>query len=877
MVLTGLSINGSILSINAEELSTETYIFDDGPSIRVGEEMHTVIIPGEEPEQYCFVPEQSGIYHFYSIGAEDTYGYLYDEEMNLLAEDNDSGTDLNFLIVAELQEGMTYYLCSDLFMEGETEITSVIEMENVEVSYDLPEDTSAILEDDTDTGDVEEVAEQEIENNGATASGKLTDTMSWKLLNGVLTISTTAKEEEMPGLWGNANPWYSMKTQIKRVVINKGVISIGNYGFDGCTALTQVTLPDGLRFIEGGSFRECTSLKQLQLPDSLQSVYSSAFENSAIERFTIRAGSKRYTVKDGILYNKAMTVIELIPPKKTGEYRIPSTVTTIRSYTFRETSLSKIIIPDSVVKIWNGAFYGCESLETVSIGKGVSEIPESAFANCKCLKTVVLPNREIKIQVWAFAGCVSLDTIQGGEHITEIGASAFADCPIANIPAGLKIAQISSGGYMNNSKIKRLTVPRSVVSIQYYAFKNCSDLTTVTMSNHVTDIQYGAFKDCTKLVNIQFSNSIQVLGARAFDNTEWYKKQPKGLVYAGSMVYSYKGGMASNAKLTLKKGVTGIAVGAFEDQKNLRAVSIPSGVKNINTGAFLNCNSLKQIELPSSVESIGYAAIGFNRVDYGEGIDYADYYYNTEYAYRNLQERRGIDYETGINNLSLYYIRRIPGVVIIADKGSVGERYAKAYGITYRERTTYTIQYVLNGGRNASDNPINYKKNGATVTLKTPTRNGYTFAGWYTDAGCTKRITRISKGHIGDITLYAKWKTTSKLSNTEAYVARIYTKALGRTADPAGLKYWAEQIKTKKKTPVAVAEAFFFTPEFENKRLSNTEYVKVLYRTFMGREYDQAGLNYWVNRLKQGESRKSVLKAFAGCPEFQRIVKGFGL
>ena len=70
---------------------------------------------------------------------------------------------------------------------------------------------------------------------------------------------------------------------------------------------------------------------------------------------------------------------------------------------------------------------------------------------------------------------------------------------------------------------------------------------------------------------------------------------------------------------------------------------------------------------------------------------------------------------------------------------------------------------------------------------------------------------------------------------------------------------------------------FFFAPEFTNKKLNNKEYVKVLYRTFMGREADQGGLNYWIDRLNKGESRKSVLKAFAGCPEFKAIVKSFGL
>ena len=147
----------------------------------------------------------------------------------------------------------------------------------------------------------------------------------------------------------------------------------------------------------------------------------------------------------------------------------------------------------------------------------------------------------------------------------------------------------------------------------------------------------------------------------------------------------------------------------------------------------------------------------------------------------------------------------------------------------------------------------------------------------------TGKVTAKSAGTV-TITCTAKdgsgKKATCKITvynNTQAYVARIYTKALGRAAEPAGLNYWVGEINAKRRTPVQVAEEFFFAPEFVNKKLSNTEYVKVLYRTFMGREYDQAGLNYWVGRLNRGESRKSVLEAFAGCPEFRKIVKSFGL
>lgn len=110
-----------------------------------------------------------------------------------------------------------------------------------------------------------------------------------------------------------------------------------------------------------------------------------------------------------------------------------------------------------------------------------------------------------------------------------------------------------------------------------------------------------------------------------------------------------------------------------------------------------------------------------------------------------------------------------------------------------------------------------------------------------------------------------------------SFVERIYEKALNRESDSNGIAYWSQEIANETKSPVEVAELFIFSEEFESKHLDNTEYVKVLYRTFMGREYDDAGLNYWLGNLASGTSRKDVLESFAGCPEFQDILKSFGL
>ena len=176
----------------------------------------------------------------------------------------------------------------------------------------------------------------------------------------------------------------------------------------------------------------------------------------------------------------------------------------------------------------------------------------------------------------------------------------------------------------------------------------------------------------------------------------------------------------------------------------------------------------------------------------------------------------------------------------------------------------------------------------ATVTPTNATNKAVTWKSSNTKIATVSSTGKVTAKATGTVTITCTAKdgsgkkatckiTVRNYTKTESYVARIYTKALGRNPEIGGLKYWTGEINAKRKTPVQVAEAFFFAPEFTNKKLNNTAYVRVLYQTFMGRKADQGGLNYWVARLNKGESRKSVLEAFAGCPEFQKIVKSFGL
>ncbi len=69
----------------------------------------------------------------------------------------------------------------------------------------------------------------------------------------------------------------------------------------------------------------------------------------------------------------------------------------------------------------------------------------------------------------------------------------------------------------------------------------------------------------------------------------------------------------------------------------------------------------------------------------------------------------------------------------------------------------YDITYNLAGGNNNSANPNSYTITSESITLLAPSKTGYDFAGWYTDAGHTQSITEIAGGSYGDIELFAKW------------------------------------------------------------------------------------------------------------------------
>lgn len=200
-----------------------------------------------------------------------------------------------------------------------------------------------------------------------------------------------------------------------------------------------------------------------------------------------------------------------------------------------------------------------------------------------------------------------------------------------NIPSTVtftnKIYDVTSIGdhaFDGCNELTSIAIPLSVTEIGRWSFQSCTGLTTITIPNSVITIGYGAFQSCSNLTSITIPNSVTSIESAAFNGTKWYNDKPDGIIYAGKVLYSYKGTMPSNTTISILDGTLAIADYAFYYLSGLTSITIPNSVTRIGSDAFADCTNLTSITIPNSVTSIGGGA--FNRTkwyhDKADGIIY---------------------------------------------------------------------------------------------------------------------------------------------------------------------------------------------------------------------------------------------------------------
>lgn len=432
---------------------------------------------------------------------------------------------------------------------------------------------------------------------------------------GKLTYSISGGEVTITGCDTSAT-----SVTIPETIDGYPVTSIGGFAFNGCTGLTNITIPDSVTSIGLFAFKDCTNLSSVNI-SSLDAWCRINFGNSkatplcygaslyvnGVEPTEIIFPDGMTSIKDDTFYNL----------KSLKSITIPDGVTSIGSSAFSGcTGLTSITLPDSVTRIGMSAFKDCINLSSVNISDfnawcridffGSYDVPlyygAELYVNGEKPTEVIFPDGITAIKDYTFYNLKSLKSITIPDSVTSIGQHAFEECTsLTSVTIGNGVTNIGDFAFSGCTGLMNIIIPDSVTSIGLMAFYNCTNLTSVTTGNGMTNIDECAFYGCTGLKSITIPRSVTSIGWKAFnsvssvyiyDLSAWCKISFESIPFRDHSLY-LNGVLIE--QLILPSGISMISADTFSNTSGIKSVVIPKDVKLISQYAFDGCNSIEEI------------------------------------------------------------------------------------------------------------------------------------------------------------------------------------------------------------------------------------------------------------------------------------------
>ncbi|MEI6605565.1 MAG: leucine-rich repeat protein [Verrucomicrobiota bacterium] len=276
---------------------------------------------------------------------------------------------------------------------------------------------------------------------------------------------------------------------VTSVVIPNGVTSIGDHAFYQCSGMTGVTLPASLTSIGDDAFFLLGGLASVTIPAGVTSIGVQAFAGcGGLTAISVDAANASYSSLNGVLFNKAQSLLIQYPAGKSIPYTVPPGVTNIGDFAFYNClGLTGVTFPAGLLSIGNGAFESCGAITSITLPAGMTRIGDQAFSGCGGLTSLSLPDSITYIGDMAFASCVGLSRVTLPASLTSIGMMAFASCSgltSVTIPATVK--QIGSYAFYGDGNLVRAYFLGNAPAMGYSAFDSAASGFTVSFHSSVT-------------------------------------------------------------------------------------------------------------------------------------------------------------------------------------------------------------------------------------------------------------------------------------------------------------------------------------------------------------------------------------------------------
>ena len=365
-----------------------------------------------------------------------------------------------------------------------------------------------------------------------------------------------------------------------------------------------------VKVIDNYALKGCKSIKSITLSNGLEEIADCAFQNTSISEIVIPDTVK----KIGINIFKDC--------KNLTKVTFPTGIETIPERTFYNCdNLTTVNIPDTVKTISAKAFYNCSYLNTVNISNSVEVIENKAFYQCEKLKTVNIDTVSCSLNViagYAFSE-TDITNFSLPNKIDTIAEYSFANCSNLQsftIPTSMTgDVRIKESAFEGCSKLSSFNVPNNnVTSIEKRAFRDCKSLSSFTLSPNISIIEDSAFQNCQSLVNLNISDlqSLIKIGDKAFYNTAFTSiKIPQNVNYFGDKAFgncaNLKNVIFPGEKITFKTGMSN----TFSNCPNYTSNYIDPEKTDLVGTMFTSSTSrtLTNLSIPNNINSISSDAL----------------------------------------------------------------------------------------------------------------------------------------------------------------------------------------------------------------------------------------------------------------------------